>query len=65
MRIPSMQEYLTVSQTEILVDHAVRQADGGWLVREVGPDNGNLALSSLSIQLELAEIYRKVPLGGV
>ena len=65
MRIPSMQEYLTVSQTEILVDHAVCQADGGWLVREVGPDNGNLALSSLSIQLELAEIYRKVPLGGV
>ncbi len=64
MRIPSMQEYLTVSQTEILVDHAVRQADGGWLVREIGPDSGTVSLSSLSIQLELAEIYRKVPLGA-
>ena len=62
MRIPSLQEYLTISQTEMLVDHAVRQPDGGWLVREIGPENPTVSLTSIAIQLDLADIYRKVPL---
>jgi Uma2 family endonuclease len=59
-RIPSFQEYLTVSQTEMLVDHSVRQPDGSWLLREVTPPASSLSLSSLGIELPLAAIYEKV-----
>lgn len=61
-RLPSLQEYLTVSQDEMLADHAVRQADGSWLIREITPENPTLALTSLAIELNLADVYRKVPL---
>jgi Uma2 family endonuclease len=59
-RIPSFQEYLTVSQTEMLVDHSVRQPDGSWLLREVAPPTSSLSLTSLGIELPLAAIYEKV-----
>jgi Uma2 family endonuclease len=62
--IPSLKEYLTVSQTEMLVDHSVHQPDGGWLTHEIGPQNPSIYLTSLEVQLELADIYRKVSLAA-
>jgi len=61
MRIPSLVEYLTVSQSEMLVDQRIRQPDNSWLTREIGPHQG-LSLPSLGIRLDFADIYRKVPL---
>ncbi len=60
MRIPSLQEYLTVSQTEMLVDQRVRQADNSWVIRELTPANGKIPLRSLGIELDFAEVYDKV-----
>jgi len=60
MRVPSLQEYLTVSQTEMLIDHNVRQADNSWVIREVTPTNGKVPLRSLGVELDFADIYDKV-----
>ncbi len=60
MRIPSLQEYLTVSQTERLIDQSIRQADNSWLIRKLAPANGNVPLHSLGIELDFADVYDKV-----
>lgn len=60
MRIPTFKEYLTVSQTEMLVDHSIRQPDGSWLLREIGPDNGVVPVSSLGIDLTFTDIYEEI-----
>jgi len=62
MRIPSLLEYLTVSQTEMLIDQSVRQADNSWLVREVVPDSGNVPVRCLGVELDFADVYDKVDL---
>ncbi len=63
MRLPSLIEYLTVLQSEMLVDQRIRQPDNSWLTREIVPDEG-LSLHSLDITLDFADIYRKVPLNS-
>ncbi len=60
MRIDSLREYLTVSQTEMLVDYSIRQPDGSWLLREIGPASGTVSLESLAIRLDFTDIYEKV-----
>jgi len=60
MRIPSLQEYITVSQNERLVGQSMRQPDNGWLVKEIQPDTGKLSLASIGIELTFAEIYNKL-----
>jgi hypothetical protein len=62
MRIPSLQEYLAVSQAEMLVHQHIRQADNSWLVRELGPANGMVPVQCLNVQLDFADIYRRVEL---
>ena len=60
MRIPSLQEYLTVSQTEMLIDKRIRQADNSWVIREVVPSNGKVVIECLGIELDFAEVYDQV-----
>jgi Uma2 family endonuclease len=60
MRIPSLQEYLTVSQTEMLIDNRIRQADNSWVIREVVPSNGKVVIECLGIELDFAEVYDQV-----
>ncbi len=60
MRIPSLQEYLTVSQTEMMIDHSVRQADNSWVVREFVPANGKVPIRCLGLELDFADVYDKV-----
>jgi Uma2 family endonuclease len=60
IRIPSLQEYLTVSQAEMMIDDSVRQADNSWLMRELVPANGKVSIQSLGIELDFAEVYDQV-----
>ena len=63
-RIPSLEEYLTVSQTEMLIEQSIRQPDGSWLLREFRPANAAIPISSLAIELNFADIYDKVDLNA-
>ena len=60
MRIPSLQEYLTVSQTEMMIDASIRQADNSWPIRELVPANGKVPIQCLGIELDFAEVYDQV-----
>jgi len=57
--LPSLQEYVRVSQKEKLVEHFHRQADGSWLLRVSGAGE-SVSLPSLGCELTVDEIYFKV-----
>jgi Uma2 family endonuclease len=59
-QMPSVQEYVLVSQDEAVVERFVRQADGSWaLVSFVGLD-AELALTAVPVRVPLADIYAGV-----
>ena len=57
--IPSFREYVLVSQTEILVEHSIRQGDGSWLLRDHGAGE-RLLLASIGCEISVDELYLKV-----
>ncbi len=66
-RLPSLQEYVLISQDRPLVEHYVRQGKDEWLLTEQSSLQDPLILPSIQCQLPLSEIYRKVqfaPDGG-
>lgn len=59
-QLPSLQEYVLVSQTGAHCESYRRQPGGGWLLTDArGPDS-MLVLESIDVRLPLAEIYHKV-----
>jgi Uma2 family endonuclease len=64
--LPTLEEYVLVTQDSHRVETFLRQPDGGWLFSYfVGPDSVS-RLRSLNIELPLSELYRNVefPLPG-
>ena len=59
-QIPSLQEYLLVSQKAPQIEQYIRQADGHWLLNEAAGMDRSLELPSLGIAIPLAEIFAKV-----
>ena len=59
-QIPTLQEYLLVSQKEPRIEQFIRQADGRWLLNEAAGMEKHLELPSLRISISLAEIFAKV-----
>jgi Uma2 family endonuclease len=57
--LPSLQEYVLVSQKRELVEHFHRQADGTWLLHVYGAGE-SVSLPSLGCELKVAEVYLKV-----
>ncbi|PZU98824.1 MAG: hypothetical protein DCE90_03175 [Pseudanabaena sp.] len=58
--IPTFQEYLLIDQTKPHVEHYLKQGTNQWLLREYSQLENQLQLSSLAIELSLAEIYENV-----
>jgi Uma2 family endonuclease len=59
-QIPTLQEYLLVSQTEPRIEQFIRQSDGRWLLNEAAGMEKKLELPSLKISISLSEIFAKV-----
>jgi len=59
-RIPTLQEYLLVSQTKPAIEQFIRQAAGGWLLQETTGLLAVLHLPALKVQIPLADIYSRV-----
>jgi Uma2 family endonuclease len=59
-QIPSLQEYILVSQDEPLVERHVRQPDGSWLLTEFAGLDRVFEFASVPARVPLAEIYRDV-----
>jgi len=58
-KLPSLQEYVLVSQTEMQVELFRRDTDGGWLTKSLST-NETLHLASIDFNISLAEIYEDV-----
>jgi Uma2 family endonuclease len=56
-RIPSLREYLLVSQHERRITHLSRNDDGSWTLRDV-VGASVVRLPSIGCELSLAEVYR-------
>jgi Uma2 family endonuclease len=59
-QIPSLQEYLLVSQSEPLLELFTRQSGGEWVLRQASGLDARLEIPTLEIAIELAEIYAHV-----
>lgn len=59
-QIASLQEYLLVSQTKVLVEHFHREQQGVWRMREYCSLDALLTLESLGVTISVSEIYRRV-----
>ena len=58
-QIESLQEYLLVSQDELLIEHYLRQEKGHWLYTKVTGLEEAVILSTFKCQLALSDIYNK------
>lgn len=59
-QIESLQEYVLVSQSEVLVERFQRNPDNTWTLTESRGIDSQLALNSVGIAIPLREIYDKV-----
>jgi Uma2 family endonuclease len=57
--LPSLKEYVLVSQKTVLIEHFRRQTDGDWLYRALGPGE-RLVLPTLECELAIDRAYLKV-----
>ena len=61
-QVPSLQEYVLVSQDRPLIERFVRQADTTWVLTDFRGPEQTFAFDTISVQVPLAEIYRGVTL---
>ena len=59
-QLPSLQEYILVSQDEPLIEQFVRQANGTWTVRMYHTIATDFMLASIPIEIPMADLYRDV-----
>jgi Uma2 family endonuclease len=57
---PSLTDYILVSQFAAIVDHYVRQADGGWSYHVYQGLEQSLFIKSITCTLRLGEVYDRV-----
>lgn len=58
--MPSFCEYVLLAQDTIRAEHHTRQPDGSWLFREYTAASDVIALQSISCQLRLETLYKRV-----
>lgn len=58
--IPQLNQYLLVSQEEILIESYSKTSENNWLLQEYTPARGIISLDSLGISLNLADIYEGI-----
>lgn len=57
--IPTLQDYLTVSQESVLAEHYCRQPDNAWLLREYVSLQDVIRISSIGAGISLAAVYEE------
>jgi Uma2 family endonuclease len=59
-QLPSLREYLLVSQYKPHIEQFIRQESGEWLLRDIVGLESKLSLTSVGITVEMAEVYYNV-----
>ena len=58
--IPSLEEYVLVSQTEPQIERYLRQPDGGWMLTDFVGLEAEFRFATVPAAVALAEVYRDV-----
>ena len=58
--IPSLREYVMITQDRASVERYIRQADGGWLLQEIQSIEDSVEFDSIAVTIPLSEIYRNI-----
>lgn len=61
-RLPSVKEYVLVSQDRMVIERYVRQPDGTWVLKAFDDPAGAFSLATVKVRIPLADIYRGVEL---
>ena len=59
-QIPSLQDYLLVSQHQPMIEHYSRQQEGQWLYKMTRGLTEKIEIRSIECRLELSEIYDRI-----
>jgi Uma2 family endonuclease len=62
--LPSLREYVLISQREMEVEQRSRQSDGRWEPAILRGADAELVLATAPVRLPLADLYRGVELAG-
>jgi Uma2 family endonuclease len=62
--LPTLQEYVLVTQDTAQIEQYVRQADGKWLYSKTRGLDAVVTLASVNADLRLADVYENVELGN-
>jgi Uma2 family endonuclease len=63
-KLPSLMEYVLITQTKPHIEHYLCQQDNRWLLSEVDSVQDTLHLPAIDCYLALAEVYDKVDIVG-
>ncbi|MDX1995323.1 MAG: Uma2 family endonuclease [bacterium] len=58
--IPTLRDYVLVSQKQIQVEHYTRQSDNRWVLRDLTQPDDQITLPSIGCMLALNDVYRRV-----
>lgn len=64
-RLPSLTDYLLISQKEILIEHYIRQTDGSRKLLEYRDAGENINLQSIGCILSVESIYLKSKISSI
>ncbi len=59
-RMPSLQQYILISQYAIAVEYYLKMEDDQWIYHALDNMDNTLAIPSLSIEIKLADLYAAV-----
>src|SRR5438105_3473692 len=59
-KIPSLVEYVLVSQREYVIEHSIRQMDGPWARSEAAGLSNKLEMPSLQCAIDRAAVYHRI-----
>ncbi|MBK9018086.1 MAG: Uma2 family endonuclease [Saprospiraceae bacterium] len=60
LRIPSLQQYILVSQYAVAVEYYLKMENGEWVYRALDSLEDVLPIPSISVELKLADLYAAV-----
>jgi len=63
-QMPSVQEYVLISQTTARIQRYLKQDDFNWLYTDLVGLNQQLHLQSIDCTLEFSEVFRRVDFEG-
>ena len=61
-RLPSVKEYVLVSQDRMVIERYVRRPDETWNLKTFDDPKGSFSLTTVKVRIPLADIYRGVEL---